>query len=99
MSYLAALFALVIVTILVIRAVWILRAEAGQEDGGRPRGVRPGSGYTEIQSDYFSGLGGGSQSTIRVPRDPQEYARAFVPRRAGRRDPETERTKGTDGHG
>ena len=90
MSYLAVLLALVIVGTLVARALWIMRAEGRQEDGGRPRGVRPGSGYTEIQSDYFSGLGGGSQSTTRVPRDPQEYARAFVPRRAGRRDPKPE---------
>jgi hypothetical protein len=70
-----------IVAVLVARAVWILRKEAAEPDGGRPRGVEPGAGYTEIVSDYSSGVGGGNQLTSRVPRDPQDYARAFVPRR------------------
>jgi hypothetical protein len=70
-----------IVAVLVARAAWILRREAEQEDGGRPRGIEPGTGYTEIISDYSSGVGGGGQLTSRVPRDPQEYARSFVPRR------------------
>ncbi|CUH28761.1 hypothetical protein JSE7799_00822 [Jannaschia seosinensis] len=99
MSYLAALLALVILGILIARAIWIMRAEARQDNGGRPRGVRPGSGYTEVQSEYFSGLGGGSQSATRVPRDPQEYARAFVPRRAARRDHQTNGIQRSDGHG
>jgi hypothetical protein len=76
------LFAGLLALILVARAIWILRAEARRDDGGRPRGIRPGTGYTEIQSDYASGLGGGNQMTTRVPKDPQEYARAFVPKRA-----------------
>jgi hypothetical protein len=70
-----------IVAVLVARAVWILRREAREPDGGRPRGIEPGKGYVEIHSDYSSGVGGGNQLTSRVPRDPQEYARAFVPRR------------------
>ena len=70
-----------IVALLAGRAVWILREEAAREDGGRPRGVDPGAGYTEVTSDYQSGVGGGNQLTSRVPRDPQEYAQAFVPRR------------------
>jgi hypothetical protein len=70
-----------IVAILVARAAWILRREARQADGGRPRGVEPGTGYTEIVSEYSSGVGGGDNLTCRVPRDPQEYARSFVPRR------------------
>jgi hypothetical protein len=71
-----------IVAVLVARAVWIMRAEARRPDGGRPRGIEPGTGYTEIESDYSSGVGGGHQLTTRVPRDPQEYARAFVPKRS-----------------
>ncbi|MCK0167104.1 hypothetical protein MWU52_06035 [Jannaschia sp. S6380] len=74
----------IILAVLIVRAVWIMRAEAGEDGGGRPRGVRPGTGYTEIESNYFSGVGGGSQMITRVPRDPQEYARAFVPKRGGK---------------
>ena len=73
-----------IAAVLVARAVWILRAEAREDGGGRPRGIPPGTGYTEIDSTYSSGVGGGSQMTTRVPRDPQEYARAFVPKRGGK---------------
>ncbi|WP_299842868.1 hypothetical protein [uncultured Jannaschia sp.] len=84
MTALSAYLALFIVLLLVGRAIWVLRAEARRDDGGRPRGVAPGEGYTEIESDYFSGVGGGNQSVTRVPKDPQEYARAFVPGRRGK---------------
>ena len=83
-SLLSAWLAGFILLILVARAIWVLRAEARAEDGGTPRGIPPGSGYTEIDSDYSSGVGGGHQLTSRVPQDPQEYARAFVPKRAGK---------------
>ena len=73
---------------LVLRAIFVLRAEARREDGGRPRGIPPGTGYTEIESDYSSGVGGGNQLTTRVPQDPQEYARAFVPKRRGKHSSE-----------
>ena len=76
MSGLAVILSLVILAVLVARAWWILRAEAG----GRPRGVEPGPGEVEIRSEYFSGAGGGSEQITRVPRDPQAYARAFVPK-------------------
>ncbi|MEM8850812.1 MAG: hypothetical protein AAGE03_12350 [Pseudomonadota bacterium] len=69
-----------ILAILVVRTLWILRAEARRGDGGRPRGIPPGTGYTEIESDYSSGVGGGNQLKTRVPKDPQEYARVFVPK-------------------
>ncbi len=84
MSSLVGYLGAFIVALLVGRAVWIMRAEAAQGDGGAPRGTDPGKGYTEIRSEYFSGLGGGSQQTTRVPKDPQEYARAFIPRRDGK---------------
>ncbi|WP_308917959.1 hypothetical protein [Jannaschia sp. LMIT008] len=77
----ATVFACAIVAILVVRAVWVLR----REGGARPRGVEPGDGHVEIESEYFSGLGGGAQQVTRVPRDPQAYARAFVPRNRNRR--------------
>ena len=84
MTTLAAYIAVFILAVLVARAVWVLRHEARQEDGGVPRGIPPGEGYTEIESNYSSGVGGGNQLTTRVPKDPQEYARAFIPRRDGK---------------
>ena len=67
-----------IIVVLVVRAIFVMR----REDPSAPRGVLPGKGYTEVDSSYFSGgLGGGHQSSFRVPRDPQEYAKGFVPRK------------------
>ncbi|CTQ51098.1 hypothetical protein [Jannaschia donghaensis] len=90
MTSLSAWLAGFIALILLGRAIWILRAEARDEDAGRPRGIPPGKGYTQIESDYSSGVGGGNQLTTRVPQDPQEYARAFVPRRAGKHTTENQ---------
>lgn len=81
MTEFGILLAAAVIAILVARAIWIMRKEARSPDQGRPRGIEPGTGYTEIQSDYSSGLGGGNQLTTRVPKDPDEYARSFVPRR------------------
>lgn len=53
-----------------------------QFDGTR-RGSPPGKGYHTLESNYSSGLGG-HDTTWRVPRDPQEYARSFVPAHARR---------------
>ncbi|MFS4579880.1 hypothetical protein [Phaeobacter sp. C3_T13_0] len=36
--------------------------------------------YHTLRSDYQSGMGGGSMTTWKVPKDPEEYARFFVPR-------------------
>lgn len=80
MTSLAAILCGVILAILLGRAGFVLRAERG---AGRPRGVAPGTGHLEITSEYSSGLGG-EHMTTRVPRDPQDYARAFVPRRHGK---------------
>ena len=77
MTALGAALAGAILAVLVARAVSIMRAEGGR----RPRGVPPGTGHVEIESQYFSGLGGGSHQATRIPRDPQAYARAFVPAR------------------
>ncbi|WP_247743285.1 hypothetical protein [Shimia sp. R10_1] len=35
--------------------------------------------YHHLRSDYQSGVGGGNVRTWKVPKDPQEYARLFVP--------------------
>ena len=86
MTWLAAWLSAAILTVLVGRAIWVLRAEAGQ---GPSRGIEPGEGHVTIESDYSSGVGGGNQLITRVPRDPQDYARAFVPRRKGKHRSET----------
>jgi hypothetical protein len=33
-----------------------------------------------LRSDYQSGIGGGSVTTWKVPKDPDAYARLFVPK-------------------
>ena len=67
----------VILVILVVRAVFVWRAERGQ-----PRGAAPGRGDHVIDASYTSGgAGGGHTGHFTVPRDPQDYARRFVPRR------------------
>jgi hypothetical protein len=35
--------------------------------------------YHHLRSEYQSGVGGGDTRTWKVPKDPQEYARLFVP--------------------
>ena len=66
-----------ILAVLLIRALWIMRREKDA-----PRGAEPGTGYHEIDASCFTGGGGGGdQKTFLVPRDPQEYARRFVPRK------------------
>lgn len=50
-----------------------------KSDEGRSRGSEPGEGHHTLRSDYQSGLGGHS-TEWKVPRDPQEYAKHFVPK-------------------
>jgi hypothetical protein len=72
----AAMSGLVIL-MLAARAVQAVRTERKA-----PRGVLPDRGDTLIDVNYSSGGGGGGHSTtIRVPKDPQEYAKAFVPQK------------------
>ncbi|MEL6517834.1 MAG: hypothetical protein AAFR34_06880 [Pseudomonadota bacterium] len=66
-----------ILAVLAVRAFIVVRRERDA-----PRGSLPGKGHHVIDASYFSGGGGGGQSgEFRVPKDPQEYARAFVPKR------------------
>lgn len=73
---LAIIIGLIIGIVIVtgISAARAIRADKAQE-----RGLEPGDGDHIIDVNYSSGLGG-HQSRIRVPRDPQEYAKTFVPR-------------------
>ena len=69
-----------ILVVLFVRAILVMRSE-----GKSSRGSAPGRGHHTIDSSYFSGGGGGGhQSSFQVPRDPQEYAKGFVPRKKGR---------------
>lgn len=61
-------------------AVWLKARAAIRREAGQPRGLAPGTGNHIIEVEYSSGLGGGSATQIRVPRDPDAYARRFVPR-------------------
>ncbi|MEM9349423.1 MAG: hypothetical protein AAGA47_04120 [Pseudomonadota bacterium] len=68
-----------IVGILVARAVYIVRTERHDT----ARGCEPGKGDHIIHAEYSSGLSGHSTS-YKIPRDPEAYARRFVPRSKGK---------------
>lgn len=54
----------------------VMRSERGQR-----RGAAPGQGRHVLRSEYFSGGGGGGEARdYTVPKDPQDYARLFVPK-------------------
>jgi len=66
-----------ILVILLVRAIWVVRAEAKTPPA---RGASPGPGETVIDVSYHSGgAGGGHSAEIRMPRDPQAQARFFIP--------------------
>jgi len=69
----------IILAILITRAVYVVRSERG----GTSRGCEPGEGDHIIHADYSSGLSGHSTS-YKIPRDPQVYAKRFVPRSRGK---------------
>ena len=72
----AVLLSAAILGLLAVRAVVIMRREKDT-----PRGSLPGTGYHVIEANYLSGGGGGGHhGSFRVPKDPQEYAKGFVPR-------------------
>ena len=78
MSELAVILSLLILAVLAVRVVLVVRADPPL----RERGSLPGEGYHEFEVNYDSGGGGGTQTgQFTVPRDPQEYARRFVPNR------------------
>jgi hypothetical protein len=71
---------------LIVLTVALARSRMHGEHETR-RGSEPGTGDHVIDISYNSGgPGGGHQGELRVPRDPQEYARRFVPQSAWRRD-------------
>jgi hypothetical protein len=74
MDLIVILSALVLL-LAVLRAMQAVRHAQDDE-----RGSPPGVGYHTLHAEYSSGAGGGHSTTYRVPRDPQEYAKRFVPR-------------------
>lgn len=73
---LPAVLSVLILGVLAVRAWMVMRAERG----ARP-GAEPGQGHHVMRSEYFSGGGGGGETTeYTVPKDPQAYARLFVPK-------------------
>lgn len=76
LSTLLMLGSALVVVLLALRAVQAWRSEEKAD-----RGTKPGTGYTTLESHYISGGGGGGQSTTyHIPKDPQDYARLFVPK-------------------
>lgn len=73
MSLFASILVLGIAVMTAVVAVVSQRRRPLEEDDTDPD-------YHTLRSDYQSGMGGGSVRTWKVPKDPQEYARFFVPK-------------------
>jgi len=67
-----------ILVLLAALSVIVQRANPGQ------RGSRPGTGHHVLRSDYQSGMGGGHVAEWKIPRDPDAYAKLFVPKDNGK---------------
>ena len=75
---------------LIVLTVALARSRM-RADGDTRRGSDPGTGDHVIDISYNSGgPGGGHPGVLRVPRDPQDYARRFVPQSARRAEAEAE---------
>ena len=69
-----------IVALVALRTVLVIRSEKDA-----PRGSPPGIGDHIVEAPYHSGgAGGGHDGRFTVPRDPQEYAKRFVPKQKDR---------------
>ena len=73
MSLFSSILVLGIVVMTAVVAAVSQRRRPLEEDDDDPD-------YHTLRSDYQSGMGGGSVRTWKVPKDPQEYARFFVPK-------------------
>jgi hypothetical protein len=72
-----------VITILasLVLVLAVLRAaQAMRHDPKTGRGTEPGRGYTVIESHYSSGVSGGHDMRYRISRDPQTYAKLFIPK-------------------
>lgn len=73
MSSFATVLAIGVVVAAVIAAIVGQRRRPIEDNEDDPN-------YHTLHSDYQSGMGGGSYRTWKVPKDPQEYAKYFVPK-------------------
>lgn len=64
---------------LIVLAVVALAIVSQRKDSPH-RGSPPGKGFHTLRSDYNSGMGGGNAAEWQVPKDPQAYAKRFVPK-------------------
>lgn len=74
MSLFVSILIVGIVVLATVLAIVVQRAGQTEHDDTDPD-------YHTLRSDYQSGMGGGSVRTWKVPKDPQEYAQFFVPRK------------------
>lgn len=66
---------------LVLLLAVLRAAQSLRQDGGTTgRGTAPGHGDSVIESHYASGAGGGESMSYRISRDPQTYAKLFIPK-------------------
>lgn len=63
----------------VLRAAQSMRQDRAT-GRGTGRGTAPGRGDNMIESHYSSGAGGGQSMSYRISRDPQTYAKLFIPK-------------------
>ncbi|WGW02685.1 hypothetical protein [Tropicibacter oceani] len=70
-----------ILVALIVVVTALLAISAGRQSPGS-RGSAPGKGFHELRSDYQSGMGGGHSQSWKIPRDPQDYAKLFIPKDA-----------------
>ncbi|MBS0122665.1 hypothetical protein [Thetidibacter halocola] len=77
-----SLTGIVILCALILVVAGLRAVQAVRDDRERgTRGSEPGKGFHVIDASYHSGGSGGGHSTqYRVPRDPQDYARLFIPK-------------------
>lgn len=73
-----------VIGIVLVFALTILLAWSRAKNEPKPkRGSPPGKGHRLIHVNYESGAGGGHSTQYKVPRDPQDYAKAMVPKNKG----------------
>ncbi len=65
---------------LVLLLAGLRAAQSLREDHTTGRGTEPGPGDSVISSFYSSGVSGGQSMSYRISRDPQTYAKIFIPK-------------------
>ncbi|TNF23367.1 MAG: hypothetical protein EP318_00430 [Rhodobacteraceae bacterium] len=70
---------ILLLVVAIVAVTLLLARRAIREDEGKGRGTTPGKGHITLHSHYSSGLGGQSRS-YQVPREPQDYAKTFIPK-------------------